>query len=331
MDVLSSVMRQLRLNGAVFFSVEANAPVAAHTPNMRDIARIVMPESETVIPFHVMLEGECWVETIDRDQEPVRFRAGDVIVFPQGDAHIFVSNLGDRLPPDLQIYRQAEAAELPVMMRLVHDEAAEIRFVCGYFGCDGGPLNPIVGSLPPRIHVSCPDDGPLIEVDLIGAAVEETAAHRDGGEAILARLSELLFVRVLRWYVEERAEDAAGWFAGLHDPQLRAALALMHAEPGRDWTVAELADNCGMSRAAFAEHFAASIGETPMRYLTQWRMQIAATRLRESQMTVEAVAEHVGYTSQASFTRAFRGLVGAPPSVWRRRQSGAHNPAVRTH
>ncbi len=326
MDVLSSVMQSVRLNGAVFFSVAASPPLIAHTPNMRDIAGRVMPAAAHVIPFHIMLQGACWVETTDREEPPVRFGPGDIVLYPRGDGHIFVTRLGDRLPPDIDVYKRPDSGRLPIMMRLGDEAAPELRFVCGYLGCDAGPFNPLIEALPSRIHAACQPEGAHIEVGLIHEAVEESATHREGGEAILARLSELLFVRVLRRYVAELPDDAAGWFAGLRDPQLRAALALIHAQPERDWSLADLARQCGMSRAAFAERFATCVGQTPMRYLARWRMQVASGLLRDGRLSIEAVAEEVGYHSQASFTRAFKSFVGAPPGVWRRREDATEAP-----
>jgi transcriptional regulator GlxA family with amidase domain len=166
-----------------------------------------------------------------------------------------------------------------------------------------------------------PPGGNHIEVDLIDSAVSESETDRAGRDTILARLSELLFVRVLRRYIEDLPESSAGWLAGLRDPPISKVLALMHGDPARDWTLEALAREGGMSRAVLAERFARCVGETPMRYLAKWRMQLATGLLSTPGMPVEAVAEKVGYKSEAAFNRAFKNIVGMPPGVWRRAQA----------
>jgi len=136
-----------------------------------------------------------------------------------------------------------------------------MRFVCGYLGCNATPFNPLLDALPSQVLAKRPPRGNHIEVDLNQAAVEETETRRAGVETILARLSELLFVRVLRRYIEQMPETSTGWLAGLRDPNISEALRLIHADPAHDWSVEELSRKCGMSRAAFAERFSAVVGE----------------------------------------------------------------------
>ena len=208
------------------------------------------------------------------------------------------------------------------MLALNDDGPWTTHFVCGYFGCDAAPFNPILEALPSQVLSRRPPEGNLTEVDLIRAALKEADADRRGGEAVLARLSELLFVKVLRRHLEDSSEQAVGLFAGLRDPNISRALHCIHGEPARDWTREELAKEAGLSRSAFSDRFSSCVGRSPMNYLQQWRMQIASMRLKQGRASVETVASEVGYQSEAAFIRAFKTCGGTTPGAWRR--SRAH-------
>lgn len=323
MDVLSDVLRAVRMTGAVFFNVAAGDRVVAQTPHMRLVGEQVMPGAEHVIPFHIMLRGRCWVESIDCDDPPVEFGEGDIVFYPHGDGHIFVTELGQRIPPDLSAYQRPDGQRLPIMVDLAESQTKRaMRFVCGYLGCDASPFNPLLDSLPTQVLAKRPSEGNHIEVDLIESAVAESDGNRAGSETILARLSELLFVRVLRRYIEQLPEHSGGWLAGLRDPCISRALQAVHSDPAANWTIETLGREAGMSRAVFAERFADTVGETPMKYLAKWRMQLAAALLSQSDLPVEEVAERVGYRSNAAFSRAFKNIVGHAPGSWRRQKPG---------
>jgi AraC-like DNA-binding protein len=320
MDVLSDVLQAVRLKGALYFDVRTCEPVVAETPAMADIGSMVLPDAEHVISFHIMLSGECWVETMESGNPPVRLEEGDIIIFPHGHPHAFVTHLGERNPPDFQLYATAHGGPLPLMLDLQEAGPKPMRFVCGYFGCCATPYNPLLQALPAQILAKRPEEGNHMEVDLIQAAVEEAGSTRAGGTTILSRLSELLFVRVIRRYIEQLPDHSRGWLAGLRDPNIRKALERIHADPACEWTLEELGRQCGLSRAVFAERFANQVGETPIRYLAKWRMQIAAGLLEQPGVPIEAIAEQVGYKSEAAFNRAFKNIVGLPPGAWRRGQ-----------
>jgi AraC-like DNA-binding protein len=320
MDVLSDVLRAVRMTGAVFFNVAAGERVVAQTPHMRLVGQQVMPGAEHVIPFHIMLRGQCWVESLDSDDPPVEFSEGDIVFYPHGDSHIFVTQLGERLPPNIDEYRRPQGHSLPIMVDLSEAGPPVMRFVCGYFGCDSSPFNPLLNALPTQVLAKRPAGGNHIEVDLIQAAVAESEGQRAGSETILARLSELLFVQVLRRYIEQLPERSSGWLAALRDPCISRALQAIHSDPSRNWTLEALGREAGMSRAVFAERFTDTISETPMRYLAKWRMQLAAALLSHSDLPVEEVAARVGYQSQAAFSRAFKSIVGTTPGKWRRKR-----------
>jgi len=194
-------------------------------------------------------------------------------------------------------------------------------FVCGFLGCDARPYNPLLGSLPHVFKVSDQVDGPL--GSYVQIALTESKRPRIGSESVLGRLSELMFVDVIRRYLETLPADRLDWLAGLRDPYIGRALAEIHREPARHWTLESLARQVAMSRSAFAEHFSRFVGTPPMQYLTNWRMQIAANHLLSTTDSVNAVANRVGYDSEAAFSRAFKKVVGAPPSEWRKQRGAA--------
>jgi len=325
MDVLSDVLKAVRLTGAIFFDVdvEAKAPWVAATPAAPKIAGSVMPEAEHVIMFHALTAGDCWAELEDGSKPPLHLEAGDIIVLPMGDAHVFCSAPGMRAPPDLGLYYRPKDRPLPFVIGQGRGGGDRTRFVCGYLGCDAKPFNPVLAALPQVLHARR-IDGTGYLTQLIRLAVEETATRRSGGETVLSKVAELMFVEVVRCYIDTLPADALSWLAGLRDPHVSAALHLMHARPAESWTLERLAQEVGQSRSAFAEHFMRFVHDSPMQYLTRWRMQLA-TRLLECPGTgLAQVAADVGYESAAAFNRTFKKYVGVPPGAWRRGNARAH-------
>ncbi len=279
-----------------------------------------MPGAEWVISFHVLLTGSCFAEIIGADLPPVRLEPGDVVVFPMGDANVLTSSPGLRNTPDLANYHRPLDRQLPfVPNRSQRGGTDETRFVCGYLGCDARPFNPLLGALPRLLHSQGgPDQGGWLG-QVIRLAVAESDGNRAGGETVLAKASELMFVEVVRRYIDALPEDSRGWLAGLRDPHVGTALMLIHGRPAEDWTLERLAREAGLSRSAFAARFSTTIGTSPMNYLGRWRMQLAAGRLETPGVTIAQAGADVGYESEAAFNRAFKKYVGVPPGIWRRR------------
>ena len=198
-----------------------------------------------------------------------------------------------------------------------------IGVVCGFLGCDAHPFNPVLAALPRLVHV--PRRSTAAAPDPLGALIDlvvaETRVRRAGADCVIQRLGELLFVEVVRRHLAALPAGGDGLLAGLRDPVVGRALALLHARPAHPWTLDELARAAAVSRSALAERFTALVGQPPIQYLTHWRLQLAARRLADRSATVAAVAHEVGYDSEAAFSRAFKKLVGSPPSVWRRRRA----------
>ena len=323
MDVLSEVLRAVRLTGAIYFDVNPRAPWVATTPAMSRICGRVMPDFEHVIAFHIMLDGCCWAQLDDHSSPPVQLAAGDAILFPHGDPHSMSTEAGRCGQPNLDLYYRPTDRPLPFVLSELGGEGEPARFVCGYLGCDARPFNPIVAALPRMMHVPADTHGGNRLAELIRMAVEESTNRREGGETILARLSELMFVQALRRYVDDLPADSRGWLSGLRDPHVGAALSLMHAQAEEDWTLERLAKKVGLSRSVLSERFTHYVKEPPMHYLGRWRMQLAARALESPTASIAAIAANVGYQSEAAFNRAFKKYVGVPPGEWRRARTPA--------
>jgi len=326
-DTLSDVLRTVRLRGALFFYVSGGQDWAAESPNSTDFANAVMPGAEHVMQYHVIIDGSCWAGVIG--QAPVRLGAGDVVLFPHGDAHVMSSAPGMRAQPSLAWFYEAKVDRLPI--RIAYEgtstptlsapaHAALATLACGFLSCDVRPFNPLIAALPRLLHLPAAYGGGLI-AQLLQQAIGESHSNRPGSEVMLARISEMLFVDAVRRHVESLPAENTGWLAGLRDRFVGRALALLHAQPADAWTIDELGRQVGLSRSALHERFVQFVGQPPMQYLAQWRMQLAAGLLRSSQANVAAIAQEVGYDSEAAFARAFKRQVGQPPATWRRLQA----------
>jgi AraC-like DNA-binding protein len=322
-DTLSDVLRAVRLTGACFFDVHATAPWVAETPSAREITHLIMPGSDHVIEYHLLVSGSCYGGLTGEASE--RLEAGDLIIFPQGDPHVMSSAPGMRAVPDLSEFRRPQGEQLPFTVQ-PGGGGDPATLVCGFLGCDARPFNPLLATLPRVILVRREQlaDRPL--QSLIQVAVAESRARRAGSECVLARLSELLFVEAVRLYVETIPPEQSGWLAGLRDPHVGRALAALHDRPGHAWTLDDLAQEVGLSRSLLAERFQHFVGHPPMQYLAKWRMQLAAERLRNTTDTIAEIADRIGYGSESAFSRAFKRLVGIAPNAFREGESDGETP-----
>lgn len=333
MDVLSDVLRVVRLSGAVFFTADFSSPWAIESPIPDRLASAVMPEAECVVLFHILVEGTC--EVACPAHPLTRMESGDVIVFPRGDQHTMRSH-GAAVPTPLaSVFTPRRHAEPPQLSYGGGGHTS--RFVCGYLNCDQR-FSPLVESLPTMLLVRSRDDYSAIEaIDASGSrptgvpqgsstwlgttlkfTVSEARAARPGNVAMLGRLTELMFVEILREYMQRLPTSQGGWFAAINDAHVGKALRLLHANPERDWTVDELAREVALSRSVLAQRFADLVGEAPMHYLTNWRIQVAKQMMRDGTHNIQEVATRVGYDSEAAFNRAFKRATGTPPATWRK-------------
>jgi AraC-like DNA-binding protein len=327
----------VRLRSAVYFYVSCSGSWVAEAPASADVAAAVMPGAERVIEYHVVTRGDCWAAIVG--EPPVRLGCGDVIMLPQGDAHVISSAPGMRANPHLSMFHEMKLHERP--FRVAYDGARQpnaspdsrdgwaasatdssTTLVCGFIGCDLKPFNPLIETLPRLLHVPASEGG-AVSRQFAELAVAESTHRRPGSDALLERMSEMMFVDAVRRHVDTLAEGSTGWLAGLGDRFVGRALALLHERPSAGWNIEDLSKQVGLSRSSLIERFIARIGQPPMQYLAQWRMQIASQLLRDTHSSVASIALDVGYDSEAAFARAFKRIVGAPPGAWRRSQGKA--------
>jgi AraC-like DNA-binding protein len=317
MDALSETLRVVHLVGAIFINGRFTAPWCYQSPHADLAAPLLEPGTERVVIFHLITEGECFVEM--DNAPPVHLRAGDVVVFPQGDAHRMSSQPG--LPPAKGAPLQEVLARRPRQLAYGGGGPAT-RLVCGYLACDARLAQMLLAGLPAlvRVNVRGSNAGIWLETS-VRYALAEARSPRPGGAGVLAKLAEVLFIEVLRLYMNEQGPGRTGWLAGLGDRIVGAALNALHAHPARAWTLEDLAHAANTSRSVLAERFQHLVGTAPMQYLTQWRMLLAANLLCRSNAPLARIAEDVGYQTDTAFSRAFRREFGSPPATWRRTRS----------
>lgn len=313
MDALSEILKVVQLNGAIFFNARFTAPWCVESPAGTALARTLGVGEERVLLYHFMVDGSCLV-TLE-GMAPLRLSAGDVIVFPHGDAHTMASSAGEQ---PQQMDAQAILRERPKLLQFGGGGDAT-RFICGYLVCDPRLVQPVLAALPRVVTISLrgADQARWLEASL-QHAVAEADSPEPGAQGMLAKLSEVMVVETLRRYAAQLSPDHAGWLSGLRDRAVGRCLALMHEKPAHAWTVDTLAREVGMSRSVLAERFTHFVGQSPMQYLGRWRMALATSHLRRSALSVARIAVEVGYESDATFSRAFRREFGVPPATWRR-------------
>ncbi len=317
-DALSNVLRTVRLTGATFFHVVAKGAWAAEQPPQAMILSKLLPGAGHLIAYHVITEGRCFAAIVGR--EPIAVEAGEVVVFTRGDPHVMSSSPGMRAAPAAgQVLDALDGGQLPFFVKY-GEGPASAKLICGFLACDAEPFNPLLDNLPPVMKIGNVGRTQWLG-ELIHLVTAESAEKRAGGESILARASELMFIEVVRRYLERLPAEQEGWLAGLRDPFVGKALSLLHAAPARNWTIEELARNVGVSRSVLAERVAEMVGIPPMQYLGKWRMQIAAGLLTGGSAGLAEIAAETGYGSEAAFSRAFKKIVGVSPSAWRRRNT----------
>ncbi len=293
----------------------------AEAPPSREIGHHLLPGADHVIEYHVVTHGSCWGGIVG--EAPVRLETGDVIAFPQGDAHVISSAPGMRGAIDRDSYRAPSASRrLPVRVEMAGDGRDPARIICGFLGCDARPFNPLLATLPRTLHVRANGAGDLLG-KLTELALAESEAPRAGGECTLSRLSELMFVEVVRRYLSALPPESVSWLAGLRDESIGRVLGKLHNQPARDWSLDELAREVGLSRSALAERFAQFVGVPPMQYLAQWRMQLASTLLSGTTLSLAEISQRVGYGSETALSRAYKRWVGVSPAHWRRQRRGS--------
>ena len=312
-DLLGDMLRTVRLTGSVFLKASFSAPFGVISPRRFD-STIPLAHLRHISVFHLVSSGSCTIELVNGERRPIS--TGDILLMPFTDEHKFWSHESATMIPAHEIIRQGP---LPGVWTVNHGGGGEeVNMVCGFIESTEFLHAPVFRSLPPLLIDRMDDD----EVSaVITATVREILRLADiaapGSELILGRLMELLFIEVVRRYATQLPADTKGLLAAINDPLVGRAIGVVQRDPARRWTVEDLARQVGSSRTVLAERFNAVLGQAPIKYVTGWRMQVAADRLRTSDASLASIAADVGYESEAAFSRAFKRVTGTTPGRWR--------------
>jgi AraC-like DNA-binding protein len=331
MDALSEILQSVKLEGAVFYNAEFTSPWGFRSPASDEVGAFLRKRRHVIL-YHFLTSGRARAR-VEQGTQGAELFPGDIVVFPHGDAHIMSNGSPARIVDNAYYLKEIFTRGLELSRDGGGGE--KTTFVCGYLECDREISRMFLGGLPPVFKVNIRKDaaGHWLE-NSIKFSAEEAGANRAGSEAVLARLSEALFVETMRRYMEELPPQEKGWLAGARDPAIGAALAQLHRSPERPWTIASLAQEVGMSRSVLAERFRHYLGEPPMTYLSRWRLLLGARLLTTTSHSVARIAGEVGYESEPAFNRAFKREFGAPPARFRARakseKENAHRPKALT-
>ena len=305
-DPLGEVRQDIRLTGVSYGRCELRHPWGIRFP------------AQAAARFHFVASGSCWLHTGAKGWEELP--TGVVLLVPRGTEHMLASAPGcycaplDGLPTD---------SLGGIVFRLESGgDGAMPRLFCGSLTFVSQALRPLIAQMPEILGSCASSAGDATMMALLDAMAREVGEERIGGATMLARLADLVAANIIRDWVEHACEDATGWLKAVRDPQIGRALAAVHHAPGEPWTVEKLAALAGLSRSSFADKFKAVMGEGPGSYVTGWRMQAAREQLGRD-VPIAAIAEALGYESEASFSRAFKRLIGVPPSRYRREAASA--------
>jgi AraC-like DNA-binding protein len=317
MDALSDLLRVAHLTGGVFLHAEFSAPwcIAARV-GPEHCAPVLGPASHLII-YHYVVEGELRIRLASEGGDGLLFRPGEVALLPRNDLHLMGGDLS--LPP----VSAGEIIQPPKdggLFSIHHGGGGgRTQMICGFLGCESAEDNPVISTLPALLKLNTAEGGGAEWIrSTLQYGAAEVAAGRPGSETVLAKLSELLFVEAVRRYAEALPEGQTGWLAGLREPHVARALALLHRDITRSRNVDDLSREVGLSRSALADRFISLIGVPPMHYLAKWRMRVATQKLRSTSASLAQIADLVGYGSEAAFSRAFKKAFGTAPATWRR-------------
>jgi AraC-like DNA-binding protein len=322
MDLLSEVLRAVRLEGALFFNAEFSEPWCLMSPRSATSAPLLSPGAKHLIIYHFLTEGRAYARL--PDGESIELTAGDIVMLPHGDSH-FLGNGSPAQPVDsLKAFGKHLAEGLKLVQFGGGGEVT--RFVCGFLACEPRLSEVFLSGLPPilKVNVIGEPSGQWL-ANSIRFSVQEANGSNAGSSLVVAKLSEVLFVETLRRYISSLPPDQVGWLAGARDPVIGQALVLLHKDPAHGWTISNLAKRVGLSRTVLAQRFRHFLGEPPMAYLSRWRLKLGAELLRSTEQSVSEVSAAVGYGSAAAFNRAFKREFDCPPAQFRRKREDAPN------
>ncbi|NOX32690.1 MAG: AraC family transcriptional regulator [Deltaproteobacteria bacterium] len=304
MDILSSILHSLHLSGSLWCRTEARAPWSMQFDKM-DVAQ-----------FHFIRRGSSWFQ-MEGMGEPLLMASGDLIVLPHGHAHILSDQLNTK-PVSLNEWKEklkpCEKGPL-----IIGGQGTSTTLLCGYFEFDRGEVHPLLSVLPSFIYIKGEEGGsvPWLETTL-NFIYSEADSGQPGSQTVITRLADILFIQIIRQYIDNPVNNRRGWLAGLKDPQIGSALEYIHLNPEKPWNLNSLSGTVGMSHASFSAKFKQVIGESPFKYLTRWRMHTAANYLKNPNSSLSEATEQVGYESEAAFSKTFKRYLGMGPGKYRR-------------
>ena len=309
-----AALERLRLRGAVFLRAEYREPWAYESLTGPQTAKILRPDADRVILFHVVASGACWVRVTPGEKRWAQ--KGDVIVLPYGDQHQMGGVIETETVSISTLLAMPPWHEMPVIRHGADGELTDV--ICGYLHSSDPLFDPDLRGFPP-VFVVRPPEGPArdwVQAN-VAYALEQAHPAPPSGGVVVSRLPELLLIEVLRLHLASAPAGDQGWLAAVHDPVLHAAMSLLHNAPEQHWTVSTLAHRVAVSRSLLDARFREVLGRSPIRYLTEWRMHLAEDLLTTTELSVSAVARRVGYDAEEAFSRAFKRERGVPPSLWR--------------
>jgi AraC family transcriptional regulator, alkane utilization regulator len=312
-DVLSDALRLFRVSGTALLCGEYSAPWAWDAPTAGVLADLLHPGGARLVVFHIIGKGRCWLEV--EGMSRLELEEGDVVGFPHGHGHRMGNGSGGVPFAVAKLFPPPPWNEVPVLRRIHGGEVT--RIVCVYLRCDELMLNPLLDSLPSLLVVRRGEQAAAWIDTSVRYIIAEMESPRFGSAALIGRLTELLFIEILRNHIANLRENDVGWLAALNDRYIGRALHALHARLAEPWTAEQLARHAGLSRSALDERFRGFLRMSPMRYLTVWRLQQAAHALRGSQTSIADIAAQVGYGSEEALSRAFKRLFGVSPGAWR--------------
>jgi AraC-like DNA-binding protein len=303
-DPLGEALHFLRMNGAFYCRSELSAPWG-----------LTLPPMPGYLWFHVVTSGRFWLETGEDDAGWIE--PGDLALVPHGDGHVLRSELGARAPGILDLERELVSDRYEILRH--GGGGVRTDLICGAVRFEQPAARKLLEILPRTIHIEASSSTRLEWMrSMLALMAAEAGELRPGGEAVITRLGDILVIQAIRAWMENDPAARTGWLGALQDPQIGRALALIHRDPARDWTVASVADELAMSRSAFAARFTEQVGEPVMRYVARWRMNVAVEALKAEGATVAQLADRLGYRSEAAFSRAFKRVIGSSPGAVRR-------------
>lgn len=313
-DPLGEALHFLRMSGTFYCRSELTAPWA-----------LALPPRKGCLSFHVVTSGRCWLEA--EGEGPRRLEPGDLALVPHGEGHRLSSEPGTPAPR-IDALRHERVSERYAILR--HGGGGTpTGLVCGAVRFDHPAAHQLVGLLPRVIHVEAATSPHLAMADWMQSTLRLMAVEakelRPGGETVITRLADILVIQAIRSWLERDPAARTGWLGALQDAQIGRAIALVHREPARPWTVASLASEVAMSRSGFAARFTELVGEPAMQYVTRWRMHLALTWLKEDHAALGEMAARLGYRSEAAFSRAFKRFMGVSPGAARRSGDAARS------